>query len=76
MIFIIDLTIKAEEKVLRLWSFSSQKSPKPRFRGAKIQNFSGGESPDPLYASTFQLSPGINSDSDPPLTSIQAVMAY
>ena len=53
MIFIIDLTIKAEEKVLRLWSFSYQKPPKPHFRGAKIQNFPEGEPLDPLYASTF-----------------------
>ena len=63
MIFIIDLTIKAEVAVQAV-IFTSQKPPKPRFRDTKIQNFPGWE---PLYASAFLFCPGINSDSDPPL---------
>ena len=54
MIFIIDLTIKAEEKVLRL----SQKPPKPRFRDAKIYNFPGGD-PRPSLCFFFPILPGL-----------------
>ena len=37
--------------------FSSQKPPKPRFRDAKIQNFPGGEPPDPPLCFSFSILP-------------------
>ena len=56
MIFIIDLTIR--EGVIYFLPEANT------VICAEIQNFSEGEPQTSLYASLFQLCPGINSDSD------------